>query len=330
MDKIDFIVDWVDGNDPAWIAERAKYLPQNDKSASDPVRYRDWDLMKYWFRGVEKFAPWVNCVYFVTCGHYPEWLNLDHPKLKLIKHTDYIPEEYLPTFNTNTIELNLHRIPGLSEQFVLFNDDTFLTNYVSETDFFKKGLPCEIVRLGQTFALSTEDIFAYIIFNNIAILNKYFSKKAVIREHWRKFFSLKFGVDIVRSLLLLPFGHFSGFLDAHLPASHLKSTFKELWELEENTLSISSQNRFRAKSDVTQWLMKYWRCCQGKFVPRSIRWGKSYAIGSDPNMLKDLRSQKYHAVCLNDCDINLYFELHKSQIQAAFEEILPDKSSFER
>ena len=35
---IDFVVTWVDGNDPN-------------------VRFRDWDNMQYWFRAVEKFAP---------------------------------------------------------------------------------------------------------------------------------------------------------------------------------------------------------------------------------------------------------------------------------
>ena len=27
MDKIDFVIPWVDGNDPAWIAQRKKYQP---------------------------------------------------------------------------------------------------------------------------------------------------------------------------------------------------------------------------------------------------------------------------------------------------------------
>lgn len=35
------------------------------------IRYRDWENLKYWFRGVETFAPWVNKVYFITYGHIP-------------------------------------------------------------------------------------------------------------------------------------------------------------------------------------------------------------------------------------------------------------------
>ena len=66
MDKIDFVVTWVDGNDPEWLQERAQYMPMRLDTGNAKNRFRDWGLMKYWFRGVEKFAPWVNHVYFVT------------------------------------------------------------------------------------------------------------------------------------------------------------------------------------------------------------------------------------------------------------------------
>lgn len=56
-------------------------------------------------------------------GQKPERLNENHPKLVLMNHKDYIPSDYLPTFNSQTIKLNLHRIPDLSEKFVLFIDD---------------------------------------------------------------------------------------------------------------------------------------------------------------------------------------------------------------
>ena len=330
MDKIDFVVTWVDGNDPAWQAERAKYAPNKDSSDNSVIRYRDWDLMRYWFRGVEKFAPWVNKVYFVTCGHYPEWLNLEHPKLVHVKHTDYIPQECLPTFNSNVIERYLHKIPELSEQFVLFNDDMFLTRMTERKDFFQKNLPCDTVIFGQTFGLSPDDVFARTMFNNIAVINKYFSKHQVVKRYPFKFYNLKYGKALLRNICLLPFGHFAGFLDTHLPVSHLKSTFFEVWEKEHDLLSECGTHRFREKGDVTHWLMKNWRYCQGKFIPRSIRWGKSFAIGADPKMLPAIKNGKYKAICLNDCDPNLDFDYYQAAIAKAFEEILPEKSAFEK
>ena len=135
--KIDFVLPWVDGNDKAWQEEKNKYSGKKTDSGNCPERYRDWEQLKYWFRGVEKYANWVNKIFFVTCGQKPEWLNEKNEKLVLIEHSDYIPKEYLPTFSSHTIELNMNRIPGLSEQFVYFNDDVFIINEVKKNDFFE-------------------------------------------------------------------------------------------------------------------------------------------------------------------------------------------------
>jgi len=114
---IDFVMIWVDGNDPEWQKEKAKYDGSVVTTANSEVRYRDWDNLQYWFRAVEKYAPWVNKIHFVTWGHIPKWLDTTNPKLNIVKHSDFIPEEYLPTFSSHTIELNLHRIEGLAEIF---------------------------------------------------------------------------------------------------------------------------------------------------------------------------------------------------------------------
>ena len=143
--KIDFVITWVDGTDPKWLAEKLRTLQETDfletqKTDSSDLRFRnDFDFLRFWFRGVEKFAPWVNQIFFVTYGHLPSWLNLNHPKLKIIRHEDFIPQEFLPTFNSHTIENHLHLIPGLSEYFVYFNDDFYLLKTTKPTDFFAKA-----------------------------------------------------------------------------------------------------------------------------------------------------------------------------------------------
>ena len=139
-EKIDFVVTWVDGSDPNWIAEKNKYFIGNDEDASTN-RYKDWGLLKYWFRSVEKNAPWVNRVYFVTNGQKPDWLNIDCEKLVHVKHEDFMPQRYLPTFNANPIELNLHRIKGLSNRFIFFNDDMFILKRLKPSFFFNGALP---------------------------------------------------------------------------------------------------------------------------------------------------------------------------------------------
>ena len=143
---IDFVVTWVDGNDQAWREEKEQYWSrihggEVSIKGNGFERYRDWDQFMYWFRAVEMYAPWVRYVYLVTWGHVPKWLNLNHPKLRIIKHPDYIDREYLPTFQSIPIEINLHRINDLSEHFVYFNDDQLLTSPVLPVDFFVGGVP---------------------------------------------------------------------------------------------------------------------------------------------------------------------------------------------
>jgi len=118
-EPIDFVICWVDGNDPEWQKQK-NYYDTSQQTDSREIRYRDWDNLQYWFRGVEKYASWVNKIHFVTWGHLPQWLNTDHPKLNIVRHEDYIPKKYLPTFSARPIEVNLHRIKGLAEHFVFF------------------------------------------------------------------------------------------------------------------------------------------------------------------------------------------------------------------
>ena len=54
-------------------------------------RYRDYGIFNIVY--IEKHAPWVNHVYLVTNGQKPEWLNLEHPKLKLVTHKEFMPNE---------------------------------------------------------------------------------------------------------------------------------------------------------------------------------------------------------------------------------------------
>ena len=173
---IDFVIMWVDGSDPAWLAEKKKYTPTEEADDRDE-RYRDWNLLKYWFRGVEKYAPWVRKIHFVTWGHVPSWLDTDNDKLHIVKHEDFIPEEVRPLFNSSSIECHLHKIPDLAEHFVLFNDDLFITNKVDEKDFFRKGLPCDLLAFQPVIANPDNPVMSHMLLNDSIIISKHFKKE---------------------------------------------------------------------------------------------------------------------------------------------------------
>lgn len=330
MEKIDFVVLWVDNNDPIWQNAFRSYLPQSQyMDDTRYIRYRNWDNLRYWFRGVEKFAPWVNKVHLVTCGQIPDWLNLNVPKLHFVKHSDFIPSEYLPTFSSRPITLNLHRIKELSEHFVLFDDDMFVIDKVKPERFFRNGLPCDMAAFN---ALSPGSVFAHNIVNDLCIINASFKKHEMLHKHYGKWFSPQAGTKLLRTLFLLPWRHFTGFYEPHLPQIYLKSTFEEVWEKHSDKLLHTTATRFRNIADVQIWLFRYWQLAKGDFVPLNVEKDGEYFSISDKTLdkiVKTIERQKKRIVCLNDGEVSS-FETAKERINAAFQKILPEKSSFEK
>ncbi|WP_055567090.1 stealth conserved region 3 domain-containing protein [Streptomyces atriruber] len=136
---IDAVYTWVDDSDPEWRARRDETLGRGDTSADGgAVRFRNRDELRFSLRSLAMYAPWIRHVYLVTAGQTPSWLDRDHPGVTVVDHRDLFadPEECLPTFNSHAIESQLHRIEGLSEHFLYFNDDMFLGRPTTPDTFF--------------------------------------------------------------------------------------------------------------------------------------------------------------------------------------------------
>lgn len=326
--KIDFVITWVDGADEEWLQEKKKYLPDTNV---DPQRFRDWDLLKYWFRGVEKFAPWVNKIHFITWGHIPDFLDTTHPKLNIVRHEDYLKEEYLPTFNSNAIELSMHKIKGLSEHFVYFNDDTFLIKKTEPKDFFENGLPKDVAILNPIVPKDYDSI-AGVMVNNIGLINKNFSFRKSFKQNWAKWINYRYKYLLPLNLLFQPWSSVVGLYQQHLPVSFLKSTIEEVWEQEYDYLHATSMRKERDnKRDVNQWLIKQWLIMSGKFHPRNIDFGH-YIMIKNINDLKKFKKAQAKSVtklvCLND-HVEADFDEIIKQVKADFEDLLEEKSEFE-
>ena len=326
---IDFVLIWVDDTDVEWQRKKNEYAGDLAKFNVNNVRYRDWDTLQYWFRAVEKYAPWVRKIHFVTCGHVPEWLNLEHTKLNFVKHEEYIPKQFLPTFSSHPIELNLHRIKGLSEKFVYFNDDTFLTSMTRPEDFFVKGQPCDCAILNPQMA----DRFGIgsIVNNNLGIIAYYFDFTKQLKSNWRKWINIKYGKLLIRTALLLPWQRYIGFYEPHLPNAYLKSTFEEVWNKEKLLLEEVSNHKFRTDSDVNQWLMRYWQLASGRFVPRNPKIGKMLSVATDmPQIVKAITEKQYKLLCINDSEQMEDITEAKEQLCQSFQKVFPEKSEFEK
>lgn len=336
MAGIDFVIPWVDGNDPDWQRRKAACLGET-LSDDREHRYRDWGLLRYWFRGVEAFAPWVRKVWFVCDQALPDWLDPAHPKLQIVRHEDYLPEAYRPAFSANPIELNLHRISGLSERFVFFNDDMFLLAPAEEDLFFKRGLPVDAALLNPVPTTDLrgrgEDAIVFTIpLNDVEYLNRDYDFKACVRKHPLKWLNPRYGASALRNLMLMTWPRFVGFDEPHLPQAFLKSSFEEAWRQDGDILDATSRHAIRHDRDVNQWLIRQRQLAEGRFMPRSPKVGRVFDLDVDAaGAAETIRRQAVKLICINDGALDAArFAEAQREIEAAFEAILPKPSAFER
>jgi len=333
---VDFVVLWVDGNDQNWLAEREKHLNHSEQKNRDNTiaRYRDWDFFHYWFRSVEKYAPWVRYVYLVTCGHIPKWLNENHPKLKIINHKDFIPKEYLPTFSTIPIELNIWRINGISEHIVYFNDDMFLTKPVYKNDFFCNGYPkyCAIAK--PEFPHANMDTWEHQLFNVAGIINSSFNIRQSIAKNPEKWFSYKYGDEIKYNIRVYEDNKIIGMFFSHLGAPCRVSTMKDVWNDNLIKMDKTCRNKFRTMGDLIFQIYELWEIVHGSFEPVD-RYHYGIAANITPANFEKFKniimSENYKMVCPNDSDQLKVedFEGVKNKLIEVFSLKFPEKSSFE-
>ncbi|MFB7254439.1 stealth family protein [Streptomyces nojiriensis] len=152
---IDAVITWVDAADPAWRRRRDQAAEaeagSGHPSGADQTggidlaenRYRDRGELRYCLRSIAAYAPWVRRIFLVTDDQAPAWLAADHPHITVIDHRELSTEPAAPAvFNSHAIESRLHRIPGLAEHFLYFNDDIFLGRPQRPQNYFlPSGLP---------------------------------------------------------------------------------------------------------------------------------------------------------------------------------------------
>lgn len=324
---IDLVVMWVDGSDPAWQKEFEHYCGKNESI----FLYRDWDWMRYWFRGVEKNLPWIRTIHFITWGHVPSWLDTSHPKIHVVNHRDYIPEKYLPTFSSHTIELNLYRIQELSEHFIFANDDMFFVGSMYPEDYFCNGLPCDYLHIVPVTE-SRSKKFVHVLLNDMICLNRNFDMRACAKENWDKWFSDKYDEGMIKdNEHALTLKRFSGLSYDHMPIPLLKSTMQDVANQEEALFNTIFSRRTKSfYENVNIFLCRYWNLAKGKFVPYKRCKGAYCQVLASDEKLRQVIREENKVICLNDTDAEIDFQEKKEYILSLLEGLFPDKSGFEK
>lgn len=321
---IDLVIPWVNGEDSQWQQKAAPYLSVKDFSGE---RFRDWGILKYLFRSIDQYLPWVNQVYLVTDNQIPNWLDLNNSHVQVIDHHEIIDDQFLPTFNSNAILMNAYKIPNLSEHFMIIEDDMLFTRPAKPEDFFVNGQPRDFLIESP---ISPNEDFAYILMNTMMLINRKFDKRQVLKKLRNKYLSPHYGIEIVRSLGSCFYRHFTGFYNRHCVQPYLKSEFKHVVEeVFPTECRETISHRVRGNHDISEWIVRYYNLVTGNFAPSSPQRYRYFEIGQFEDIRKAVNDEKYFSICMNDRDIH-NFSQNIHQLRSILNARFSQKSSFEK
>ena len=292
---MDIVITYVDGNDPIWKADYEKYtnVPVMQK------RFRDWGTLKYLLRGIEVNMPFIRNVYLVVShpSQVPEWVDQDG--LKIVLHKDIIPEEYLPTFNCNPIEMHLHRIEGLDEEYLYFNDDLFPVAPCKPEDFFRNGRGV----LGFKKHLLACGMYKKICRNSDRLA--------------RKALGLKPACTFLRP--------------QHICTAMLRSECEKVYDAVKEDI-LKSLSRTRTAQNVTQYMFLVYQYLKGRMINERISSKHcSVALATPEKVESYILSPERNILCINDVHLDeKRYEALRTVIHQSFEKVFPQKSKYEK
>lgn len=293
---MDIVITYVNGLDPVWQREYEKYTSQ-------PVlekRFRDWGTLRYLFRGIAENMSFVRKVHLVVSheSQVPEWINRD--EVHIVLHKDIIPAEFLPTFNCNPIEMHLHRIVDLDEEYLYFNDDIFPMLKCKKSDFFRDG-KCF---LGMSHHLFVCDMFKQICRNSDRLARRMLG----LRQS---------------PLFLRP---------QHICTPMFKSECMEVYSKAPAEIAKTTASRIRDAKNLNQYLFLDYMYLKGRLLNKRLS-KKHFSVGlvSSAQLHRFITKPSHKLVCINDVQLSneRYLELRKALLDA-FEERFPQKSKYER
>ena len=292
---MDAVITYVNGNDPQWqeVYCRTTGIPALTK------RYRDWGTLKYLFRGIEQYLPFVEKVYLVVAmeSQVPSWV--DRSVVRVVAHSEIIPAEYLPTFNSTTIEMFLHRIPGLSERFLYFNDDCFPVMDCAEEDFFPGP--------GKVATGFSRHLLA---------LGMYKKQTCNADRLARKAAGIHPGLFFIRP--------------QHTCTPMLRSALEEVFQREEKAV-LNALSALREPKNLNQYLFTDYLYFTGRAVSRRLSNKHVSLAAATPEQLRGfLQNPTRKLVCINDVRLpEAQATAVRDALLDAFETRFPGKSRFE-
>lgn len=295
---MDAIITYVNNSDRIWLRS---YINATHTRNLNTCRFRSWGTLKYLLRGIDKYMPFIQNVILIVSGksQVPVWL--DTTKVRVVYHEEFIPEQFLPTFNSCTIEAFFWNISNLSDKVIYFNDDMFPTAPMSEEDFFTENKP-------------------HIKFNTLP----FGSSSNMYRQQCRS------GLDMVTTALNLPNWQENQIIRPyHITTAFTKDSLTAIQELCGESI-LQKSSLLRQKYNVNQYIYAYWHYFTDDYIPDMVHY-KYFEITDKAftEIVDTINTTEYQMVCLNDSDKLKDYARTRFLLQQCFEKKFQTKSKYE-
>ena len=174
----------------------------------------------------------------------------------------------------------------------------------------------------------------HMVFNNMGIVNRHFNGGKNNLKHFNKWVNKVYGKKNIQNFMMMLYTRYSSFYDFHFAIPYKKQTLYEVWDVEEEELVKTCRHRFRTPLDISHWVFRYWRLAKGEFIPFNVQnYGRYFEFTNGVNEIECvIKKKKCALLVMNDagCEEQETFEKYQKRIADAFEEILPEKSAFEK
>lgn len=282
--EIDVVYLWVDDQDPTWQKKRASYRPDGESTISiAKSRFRQFDELVCSIQLLAANAPFVRRVFVVVDEQAPP-LDLIKQKLPfeviLVNHTDFIPGKYVPTFNSRAIAAHVHKISGLSEHFLLFNDDVFIASPSELEDWFDGDKLC--LRFTDTVFPAQDSLEQ----NEVLYRARWKTKALADEKRW----------------------NVSDRMPQHSAFPLTKSVMAEIWKLFPIEMDQTSSAKFRSSQAVLPELLAFYYAIGNSLASTPKNTSYKYvpmneASGLAPLIDLALKPNHFLSVCLNDVSV---------------------------
>ena len=275
MNDIDIVIPWLNPTDK-WFSQYKNYC-ENES----PGRIRDLNTMQPALRSILKNLPWIRYIWLIVFDEEQhqnlDWEELKNKKVKFVYHSDIIPKEFIPNFNSMISEAYIHKIDGIADYFIFSNDDIIFNNYISKEYYLKN--------------------------------NKVVHRKKTLHEHkdvfwWTYSYIINSSSNFVK--------HITGkkFLsdDFHMPSIHKTDLLKFLWSKYEKYMYDSfTDSKIRKRKnlslvDVMNTLEEMYNLCEYdecSSIKTSPIWLNDKTTKTDLINLKN----NYDIICVNDGEV---------------------------